>query len=311
MNLSKCLITIGKLYKYRCDVIITIPASYYNGQGPRYLADLLDSIARQKDVNYLVLVTDHSNSKDLAKVVEDSDIAGRVLYSPFSVRRGRWPSNANFGIFLASLTLAPYVKIMFQDDVFCDDFALRKILDSLAGSSNWVCHSSSHFEDPGKSLSLSSGNYNPVLKSHRVVTPRFSERLLVMENEISCPTAVTFPNNSRVYFDKKLILGGDCEFYYHLFSRFGLPKILSEVLTSNREHSVSITSNLMNDVRFLNHRFRNGRKVLNRKDLIVWESTYSTRKWQVELLVDPIGFRDLLPNLFRSVSRRIRHLKLN
>jgi glycosyltransferase involved in cell wall biosynthesis len=309
MNFFNYLVTIGKLWKYRCDVIIAIPASYYNGQGPRYLADLLDSVARQKDINFLVLVTDHSNSKDLAKVVEDSDIADRVFYIPFPIKRGRWPSNANFGIFLASLTMAPYVKIMFQDDVFCDDFALRKILNSLAGSSNWACHSSSHFEDPKKSLALSSGNYDSVRISDRVVTPRFSDRLLVMENHISCPTAVTFPNNSGVYFDKKLILGGDCEFYYHLYRHLGPPIILSDVLTSNREHSVSVTSNLMHDVKFLNRRFRNGRKVLNRKDLIVWESTYSTRKWRVELLVDPIGFQDLLPNLFRSARRRIAALK--
>ena len=89
---------------------------------------------------------------------------------------------------------------------------------------------------------------------------------------------MTLRKGLGVYFDKQLVLGGDCEFYWNLGTTHGKPLIVDEILTCNRESPESLTTALYEGTVKSNKRFQSGRKVRTRKDLHVWEVNYIQKK---------------------------------
>jgi len=264
---------------------VVIPASAYGGEGVRHLSDLLTTI-RMQTIPSKIVIIDHSLDFALSDFIRDL-AQSNIFYFRNRLFRGNWCVNANFGIRLAKVARSKYIKIMFQDDVVIDSLAFENIARAFqrSPSQSWVCHASSHFLDTESFIELGGGRALGVVDENRIVIPEFNvNRLMKMENQISCPSAVTFRNGVKVLFDRNLILGGDCEFYLQLFKKTGSPILLSIPLTSNREHNSSVTQRIRQGTLKSHKRFIDGRKVRNRKDLLIWEILYTERKYSSALL---------------------------
>jgi hypothetical protein len=279
------LLNFIRLLRSRKDQFtVVIPASAYDGEGVRYLSDLLATI-RMQTIQSRIIIVDHSIDFALSDFIRDLS-QSNIFYFRNRLYRGNWCVNANLGLRLANIAWSKYIKIMFQDDVLIDSLAFENISRAFQRSpeKGWVCHSSSHFLDPEEFIELVGGRALGVMDEDRIVIPEFNmNRLMRMENQISCPSAVTFKHGVKVFFDRNLILGGDCEFYLQLFKKTGSPILLSIPLTSNREHNSSVTQMIRRGSLKSRKRFIDGRKVRNRKDLLIWEILYMERKYSSSL----------------------------
>ncbi len=262
---------------------VVIPASSYGHNGVRYLSDLLLSISIQK-TPVRIVVSDHSRDYAIKRYLDDADKAN-VFYFRNRRGRGNWCHNANYAIRIARFGRSPLIKIMFQDDIFVDPEALEKIITAFNSEPDkgWLCHASSHFLDPGVPIDFN--RKLALTETRKILVPKFTPRLLLLENDISCPSAITFKKNYKVEFDKNILWGGDCDFYWALSLHFGEPIILETNLTANREHNFSITHRFQTDNSPSKKRFIDGRKVRNSKDLLVWEIEYMDRKYKYRLPV--------------------------
>ena len=302
------LIEFARLKAYeRKSFAIMVPTANYRGNGSRYLQDLLESILLQTSNDFIVIVIDHSKNNSIKDLVKSFD-AQNFFYFKNIFHRGSWTFNSSAGIWLCGHSNVDYVKIMFQDDIFFAPNSLDIISKAFSSNPghNWLCSSSAHFYDTGNSLQLLNNEFGVISTTGLVVTPQFNERLLYAENYISCPSAVALRNGLGVYFDKKLVLGGDCEFYWNLGARYGEPIIVREVLTCNRESRESLTTALYEGTVKSTKRFRSGRKVRTRKDLHVWELNYMQRKHGARDASIQIGetFFENLQISFKQVLRR-------
>lgn len=190
---------------------IVIPASAYGGNGARYLQDLLTSISRQQ-VIVRVVITDHSPDTSLKRFLESGTFSN-VYYFRYTFGRGNWCLNSNFALRIARFGKSDYFKIMFQDDIFIYDEALKEILEIFRKypDKGWLCHGSDHFFDPDENINFD--ELSSLRRSREPNIPQFSPNLLLLQNNISRPSAVTVKNKGSLKFDRKIVLGGDCDFY--------------------------------------------------------------------------------------------------
>jgi hypothetical protein len=176
----------------------------------------------------------------------------------------------------------------------------------------WLCNSSAHFLDPGTPLRLMQLGWSTITKTDLTVKPYFSEKLLLLDNTISCPSAITLRNNLGTYFDRRLQLGGDCDFYWRLGVRFGDPLVLEYELTCNREGLSSVSASLISNSVNTKKRFANGRRVLNRKDLHVWEVRYIAKKYgraNIYSSNDEFFFKNAIQSVIRKRNRFLNRNK--
>jgi hypothetical protein len=257
---------------------VVVPASAYGDNGVRYLCDLLHSISLQ-DIPVRIVITDHSENFAIKNYLEAANHSN-VYYFRNSFGKKNWCRNTNVGLKIARFGKSPFIKIMFQDDIFIDRQAFQGIISAFEKQPDkgWLCHASSHFLDPGEEIDFSSKLQ--LVETRKMVIPKFTPRLLFLENEISCPSAITFRVNSTVKFDPNILLGGDCDFYWALGLEFGEPILLSDNYTANREHEFSITHGFHTNSSPGKKRFFDGRKVRSRKDLLIWEIEYMERKYK-------------------------------
>ena len=71
--------------------------------------------------------------------------------------------------------------------------------------------------------------------------PKWNDRLLEGVNTISSPSVVSFKREVVNRFDENLVYFMDCDFYYGMNNKYGLPIFLNDILISNRvgDHQIS------------------------------------------------------------------------
>ena len=83
----------------------------------------------------------------------------------------------------------------------------------------------------------------------RPMIPRWNNKILEGVNTISSPSVLSFLNCKDIlYFDEELTMLMDCEYYYQLYKKYGLPFIIKEPLISNRIHRYQISSMYNKDI---------------------------------------------------------------
>lgn len=211
-------------------ISIAIPTWETNGRGDEFLDDLLRTIEIQTFRDFDVVISDHSENDLILSKVQEFDTKFKIKYIKNTEKRGCGPANTNSAIKNCD---GDIIKIMFQDDFFYDDEALEKIYYTLSDSDkHWLLNGTNHTSDHGYSF-------------YWDLYPRYNENLLNGVNTISSPSVVSFKKSARQNFDENLVYLMDTDYYHTMYALYGDPIYYDDILVTNRVHSDSISSNIV------------------------------------------------------------------
>lgn len=211
---------------------ICIPTHEAGGNGHKYLSELLATLRGQTYKDFEVVVSDHSTNNDILKTCEAYSKDMLIKYVRNFYGRGRISPNINRAISLAE---GEIVKIMFMDDLLYSSHALETINDSIEDRV-WVACGFTHTKD--------------TVSYHRNMTPRWANYLLEGNNLIGNPSVIAFKREATEFFDDKVDLFMDTDFYHRMRMKHGLPKIIEDTLITIREHDDRVSSNTLYDATF-------------------------------------------------------------
>ena len=208
-------------------ISICIPTWEQYGNGVNFLKNNFDKFLTQTYKNFNVIISDHSKNDEIKKLCNLYSNNFEIKYFKYEKLYGNGPANTNSSILNAD---GEIIKIMFQDDFFYDDTSLELISKEFEQEEcNWLVNGCNHTNDDGKSF------YN-------YMTPGWNDNIPIGINTISSPSVLSFRNDSPCLFDENLVMLMDCEMYYQLYIRYGLPKIIINCLVTNRMHKHQISS---------------------------------------------------------------------
>lgn len=222
---------------------ICIPTWEQHGHGKNFLTQLLNTIDQQTFKDYEIIISDHSLNDEIEKSLIGRD---KIKYVKYQENYGNGVSNINNALKYAK---GEIIKIMFQDDFFFSKNSLEKIDIAFKHGCNWLVSACNHSND-GYSF-------------YRDFYPQWNDKLLYGVNTISSPSVISFKNNDLLFFDDKLTMLMDVDYYYQLFLKYGYPCFLQEILITNRTHEFQISSRYDKDVNeevdYIKHKY----KILN------------------------------------------------
>jgi glycosyltransferase involved in cell wall biosynthesis len=211
-------------------VSVCIPTWEQYGRGFEFLQKNLNSILDQTYKNYNVIVSDHSLNDDIKNLCNSYINYMEIIYVKNDNDLGNGPANTNNSIINAD---GDIIKIMFQDDFFYDKNALEIIVNEFKNDDcNWLVTGCNHTNDDGSTY------YNQMI-------PYWNDNIVTGTNTISSPSVLSFRRNVPCLFDTNLTMLMDCEMYWQLYVKYGLPAIIPNCLVTNRmhEHQISSTYN--------------------------------------------------------------------
>jgi glycosyltransferase involved in cell wall biosynthesis len=167
-----------------------------------YLKRLLDSISIQSFKNYEVVITDDSNDKSVADLVEQYKNHFFLRYQKNPVALGT-PENWNESIRLAA---APWIKLMHDDDWFGSADALQQFADATGKEHDFIfsAYFNCYEARPARELVVASRMNRNLLQ-----TDPFN---LVSTNMIG-PPSVTLYRRNAIEYDKRMKWRVDIDFY--------------------------------------------------------------------------------------------------
>jgi hypothetical protein len=203
---------------------IVIPTWEQYGKGIFFLNQLLESIKNQNHKSLEVIISDHSVNYDIEKLTSNF-VGVSIKYFRNEKRRGNSPYNLNFGLSHAN---GEIIKIMFQDDFFVNNNSLNLIDNEFTNkNTNWLVNGCCHTTD--------SVNF------YNFMIPSWNDRILEGVNTISSPSVLSFINSEIIFFDENLTMLMDCDYYYSLYKKYGLPCIIPDCLIANTSHPNQIS----------------------------------------------------------------------
>ena len=200
---------------------IAIPAHDRGENGPKWMAELLDTLEQQTFQDFEVVVSDQSKNDKLMNVCQEYDFDFTYIKYEGSVPC----ENINTAVDNCEGRI---IKMMFSDDIFMRKDALERIKYeydtclckwAFSGVANW--DGDQYFDEK---------------------LPEWREKTLEGNNHLSSPTVVSFLNECKMEFDPNLKLLLDVDFYHRMRWKYGLPNIIPEVLVANRDHDDRISS---------------------------------------------------------------------
>ena len=213
-------------------ISICIPTYEYYGEGVEFLTQLFESINKQTYRNFNVVISDHSITNVIEVLCNEYRDKFEIIYIKNNDKLGNGPHNTNNAIKNSD---GDIIKIMFQDDFFVNDNSLDKIVQSFNNDNcGWVVNGSTQTHDGV----VCSGD----------MIPHWNENILSGVNTISSPSVLSFKKDCDCLFDENLVMLMDCEMYYQLYIKYGLPVVINDVLICNRIHKNQISSLYRNDV---------------------------------------------------------------
>jgi len=203
---------------------IVIPTWEQYGKGYFFLTQLLDSIKNQSFNDYEIVISDHSINNEIENICKKYDFL-KISYLRNQNKRGNSPHNLNFGLRQAK---GEIIKVMFQDDFFINPNSLKLISNEFEiNDCKWLVNGCCHTTDS--------------INFFRYMIPKWNDRINEGVNTISSPSVLSFINKDILYFDENLTMLMDCDYYYSLHKKYGLPSILKEYLIANTFHEYQIS----------------------------------------------------------------------
>lgn len=214
-------------------ISICIPVWEYYGEGVFFLKKNLESIKNQTYKNFNVVISDHSSDDKIESLCNSFKDMFEIIYVKNINKIGNSPSNTNNAIKNA---YGDIIKILFQDDFFYDENSLEIISKEFENHNcDWLVTGCNHTNDGGKTF------YNRM-------TPAWNNDIFRGVNTISSPSVLAFLRTSMCFFDENLTMLMDCEMYWQLYKKYGLPKIVSNCLVTNRIHKNQISQIYTKDI---------------------------------------------------------------
>jgi len=207
-------------------ISVCIPTWEQYGRGVEFLKNNLEKISNQSHNNFDVVISDHSKNNEIENLCFEYKDRLELNYFKNSSKFGNGPANTNNAILNAK---GDIIKIIFQDDFFYENNALEIIEEKFNNGAKWVVNGCNHTHDDGKTFS-------------NFMVPYWNENIPTGTNTISSPSVLSFLNDEPCLFDEELVMLMDCEIYYQLYRRYGLPTIISNTLITNRMHPHQISS---------------------------------------------------------------------
>ena len=215
-------------------ISICIPTWEQYGKGVEFLKNTFESILIQSYKNFNVIISDHSKNEDIKLLCDLYSDKFEIKYFKNDKLLGNGPANTNNSIFHAD---GDIIKILFQDDFFYQKNVLEFIVKEFKNNEcNWLVTGCNHTYDNGKTFV-------------NFMVPRWNNDIIIGVNTISSPSVLSFRNKDVCLFDEKLTMLMGCEMYYQLYIKYGLPKIISDCLITNRMHPHQISSLYSKDMR--------------------------------------------------------------
>ena len=214
-------------------ISICIPTWEQYGRGLDFLKNNFDCILNQTYKNFNVIISDHSLDDNIKNLCNSYSDKFEIKYIKNGNLLGNGPANTNNTIIHAD---GDIIKIIFQDDFLYQDNALELIAKEFENDDcNWLVTGCNHTNDDGKTFS-------------NFMVPRWNDQMATGINTISSPSVLSFRNINPCLFDEELTMLMDCEMYYQLYIRYGLPKIIMDPLITNRMHEHQISSLYQKDM---------------------------------------------------------------
>lgn len=207
-------------------ISIGIPTYEMKGSGHLYFGHLLETIRDQKFTNFEVCVSDHSKDDKILDLCGEYANYFTVKYFKNEENRGNCSSNINS---VVEMCEGRITKLIFMDDMFIDPYAFTKINHAYETKHcNWCFNGFAH---------TSNG-----MSHERMKVPQWTDMMLEGRNLLGNPSGVSFLTDKFEGFDEKLDLLLDTDFYHRMRYNHGMPYILEDILTSNREHGDRMSS---------------------------------------------------------------------
>lgn len=208
---------------------IAIPCYEMGGHGIEMLTCAINSIKEQTFIDYEIVVSDHSIDNELYELCQSYNLNIKYYRNPD--KRGSSSANINNAIMHCT---GDIIKILCQDDYLADSFSLEHTVSAFDESTQWLVSSYLVTRDR--------------ITIARHYLPRWNNKIYI-ENTIGTHSCLTIRNDPPILFDENLIFYMDCEYYYRLYQKYGLPKILSnptvvQLLWPGQVSNTLITDNL-------------------------------------------------------------------
>ena len=211
-------------------VSILIPTYINNKNEIKLLEYNLNQIRLQKEKDYEVIVSDDSENnyvENHIKKIKDIDIK----YIKNTGKKGIG-GNSNNAMIQAKGEL---IHFMYQDDYFFNEQSLQKIVENFDYDKKWMVSAYIHTRNRNEFFNLQ--------------IPTWNDRIYAV-NTIGTTSCLTILNNDILLFDTNLKWFVDCEYYYRLYKKHGLPKILPDIMFIqylwDGQTTNSITEDLVN-----------------------------------------------------------------
>lgn len=197
-----------------------------SGHGPNMLKGLFDNLKSQTIQDFEIVIADQSEDLETYKVCEEYSNIHTIKYIKNFYANGRSAHNLNVCM---DSSIGKIIKVMFEDDYFLDDNALKKIFEKHNQGFKWVMNSFTHTKDD-------KNFFNPII-------PKLNDKLLDGVNTMGNPSCLSFLRSHKQYFDEDLLYIVDCEFYYRMNLLYGNFGLVDDILVALRHHENSATFN--------------------------------------------------------------------
>ena len=196
------------------------------GYGYTFLDELLTELKLQSFQDFEVVISDQSPDTKVLEVCEKHSKLLDIKYFKYFYNKGKAACNINQAMKYAT---GDIIKIIYQDDFFVERDALSKINQKFEEGAKWVVNGFTHSKDKKEFFNT------------RV--PYYHDAVIVGENSIGNPSNFAILTKERMYMDESILYVVDCEFYYRVKQKLGLPTVISDILVCARHHPVSAVDN--------------------------------------------------------------------
>lgn len=191
-------------------ISVLIPAYINNKKELKLLIYNLNQIKLQKMKDFEVVISDDSPSNIVEKYVKNiKDID--IKYIKNSGKKGIG-GNTNNAMLHASGDL---FHILYQDDYFFSENSLDTIVENFDYNAKWMVSAYFHTKNRNEFFNLHIPSWN---------------NEIYIRNTIGTASCLTILNEDIILFDENLKWFVDCEYYYRLYKKWGLPKILEDII---------------------------------------------------------------------------------
>jgi len=194
-------------------IAIVIPAYDMHHQGVHFLRRALESINKQKQIDFsqmMVVVSDHSVNFAIEKFLKGYQTPFQLQYVRNYTHFGNISQNLNHAIeFVLQNSPASYIKVLFQDDYLLADDYLAQILHITQETKpDAIITGATHSTD-GQTY------FNPI-------APQNNPFLIFGQNTISSPSTLTLSRQvcEQERCDEDVRLFMDVDWYYRIFKSY-------------------------------------------------------------------------------------------